>query len=88
MEKPQGYECSKKYDVYIVGTGSGCYAENYSRQYVGSTIARTAKQACNNVRYRTPNKANPHGGNSEHVLGDILDEGEVYFHYEAVLAND
>lgn len=75
-----------KYDVYYVGYGEGCYAEEYCRQYVGTTYAVSPKQACSRVRYNTRTKEQPHGGYHTYSIGDILEEGSVTFTYEAVLA--
>ena len=84
MEKPRGFDNFKKhYAVYYVGIGSGVYAHDYSRTFVGKTWATSPEQACNNVRYRQKNAQNPHGGYSYDVLGDYADEGIVVFHYEA-----
>lgn len=78
-----------KYDVYLVGTGSGCYAENYYREFIGTTTAVSEKQACNNVRNRVMrDKNNPNGGWSSWWMGDRLDEGAVRFSYEAVQIED
>ena len=74
----------KLYNVYRIGEGSGCYAKNYCREFVGQTRAVSASQACNNVRYRNRNRKNPHGGYAESVFGDSLGMGEVVFSYEAV----
>jgi len=78
----------QKYDVYYVGIGSGVYAPNYCRQYVGSTFAVSPAQACNNVRYSLRDRKYPNGGYATDVLGDIYDEGEVKFHYEAQLSEE
>lgn len=84
MEKPIDLPRTKrKYNVFIVGTGCGCYAEKYYREFVGTTMAVSAQQACNNVRYRGANEKNPNGGYSYSIMGDYMDEGIVHFHYEA-----
>ena len=81
MRKPK-----RKYDVYLVGDGYGVYAKDYCRTFCGTTYAVSEKQAISNVRYQLRTNDNPYGGPSSWVLGDILDEGFVDFHYEAVLA--
>ncbi len=79
MKKPK-----KHYDVYYVGKGNGCYAEDYKKIYLGDVWAVSEKQACNFVRYRMRDKKNPHGGYAKEVLGDCQDEGFVEFRYKAV----
>lgn len=76
MKKPR-----QKYDVYLVGTGYGCYATNYRKVFLGSTFAVSEAQACNNVRHRC-------GGYSasEFDIGDYLEEGYVEYNYKAELA--
>jgi hypothetical protein len=74
----------KLWDVFIVGTGHGCYAKDYSREFVGQTRAVSAAQACNNVRFQTRDKQYPNGGYSSWELGDSEDQGYVVFKYEAV----
>lgn len=66
----------KKFDVYYVGSGYGCYAEDYSKEYVGSTWAVSSKQACNNLAYRT--------GRHPEFVEDWYGEGWISFDYEAV----
>lgn len=80
-------KAKRQYNVFLVGRGSGCYAENYRREFIGTTMAVSAKQACNNVRFREmKDKKNPNGGYSMWVLGDYADEGDVIYTYEAELA--
>lgn len=74
----------KHYNVYYVGKGNGCYAENYQKTYLGDVWAISEKQACSYVRFRNRDKERPNGGYSTDVLGDIYDEGTVMFTYEAV----
>lgn len=45
----------EKYNVYLIRYDS-------SREFLGSTWAKSAAQACNNIRYRRRTKAAPHGG--------------------------
>lgn len=74
----------KHYEVYYVGKGSGCYAEDYQRTYLGDVWAVSEKQACNYVRFRYRDEKYPNGGYSDNYLGDCLDQGSVHFTYEAV----
>ena len=77
----------RSYNVFLVGHGDGCYAEDYHREFIGTTMAVSAKQACSNVRFREMrDKRNPNGGYSAWVLGDRADEGTVVYTYEAELA--
>lgn len=79
MTKPK-----KHYEVYYVGTGSGCYAKEYQKTYLGDVWAVSEKQACSFVRYRYRDGNMPNGGYSTGTLGDIFDEGEVLFTYKAI----
>lgn len=72
MAKPK-----RKYAVYKVGKGDGCYAKDYCRDFVGETFAVSEKQAINQVVYRNGN------GRRFDILGDYLEEGIVVFYYEA-----
>lgn len=83
MAKKKEY---RQYDVYLVGHGVGCYAENYCREYVGSTYAVSPKQACSRVRYQNRTREKPHGGYATQSIGDYADEGTVIYTYEAILA--
>lgn len=73
----------KHYNVYYVGKGTGCYAENYQKTFLGDVWAVSEKQACNFVRYRFRDDKHPNGGYSTDILGDYLDEGFVNFYYKA-----
>lgn len=73
----------KHYNVYYIGTGNGCYTENYSKTFLGDVWAVSEEQACNYVRYRYRDKERPNGGYSIDILGDRLDEGMVVFKYIA-----
>lgn len=75
----------RKYKVYLVGTGNGCYADDYAREFLGEVWARSEKEACSRVRYRHRDDDAPNGGYSDWVLGDRFEEGIVHFHYEAEL---
>lgn len=76
-----------KYDVYVIGKGYGCYAEDYCKTFVGTTWAISEEQACNNVRFRMRDDDNPNGGYPTWELGDCLEEGFVLFRFEAKLAD-
>lgn len=76
----------QKYDVYLIGTGTGCYAKNYAKHFLGSTYAVSPEQACNNVRYRQRTNGAPNGGYSYWTLDDSYDMGYVEYEYKAVLA--
>ena len=81
MKKPR-----QKYNVYLIGTGHGCYAEDYQKIFLGSTFAVSEAQACNNVRHRMRDDQNPNGGYSRWSLGDCADEGYVSYSDKAELA--
>ena len=74
----------KKYSVYYVGKGTGCYAEDYKRIYLGDTWAVSPEKACSNIRFRQRTKEMPNGGYSTDFLGDSEDMGYVEFYYEAI----
>lgn len=76
----------RKYEVFLIGTGYGCYARDYCKEFCGTTWAVSEKQAVNNVRYQLRTKDHPYGGPCAWDLGDRLDEGYVDFHYEAIEA--
>jgi len=78
-------ESKHKYNVYRVGTGYGCFARNYRRDFIGSTWAVSDKRACSQVRYRESQKYN---FNLLEPLYDSLDMGYVTFRLEAVLASE
>ena len=78
-------ESKRKYNVYRVGTGYGCFARNYRRDFIGSTWAVSDKRACSQVRYRESQKYN---FNLLEPLYDSLDMGYVTFSLEAVLASE
>ena len=82
MEKEK---VKKHYNVYYVGKGFGCYAEDYCKVFLGDTWAVSEKKACSQVRWRHRNKNNPNGGYSTDILGDRKDEGMVMFKYIAEL---
>lgn len=66
----------RTFKVYLVGRGSGCYAKEYRREFMGSTLAVTPAQAINNIMYRLRQ-------NGEYLPDDIEDSmGMGYVHYE------
>ena len=71
----------KKFNVYITKKGDGCYSDE--SWFAGQTWAVSAKQACNNVRFRGRSKRNPHGGYSYHIVGDYLEEGVAVYSFRA-----
>lgn len=74
----------KHYEVYYVGEGTGCYAKDYKKIYIGDTWATSEKKACSNVRFRLRDKNNPNGGYSTDIMGDSEGMGYVKFRYEAI----
>lgn len=74
-----------KYHVYRVGTGYGCFAKDYRRDFLGTTWAVSEKQACNRIRYRVL-----HQNHFDVVstMYDSDDQGYVKWHLEAVLASE
>ena len=74
---------SKHYDVYYEGHGNGVYAENYEKIYLGDVWAVSEAQACNIIRYSLRDEKHPNGGYATDILGDIYDEGTVFFEYKA-----
>ena len=75
----------KHYHVYRVGTGHGCFARNYRRDFVGSTWAVSEAQACNQVRYRALQR------NNFNILAPIYDShdlGYVTFKLEAFISSE
>jgi hypothetical protein len=82
MKKPSNWKDKrpkKKYDVFFVREGHGCYAS--TRKYIGSTWASSPEQASNNVRYRVAGKAL-----AFNIVGDIAEEGDYLTYYEAELS--
>ncbi len=72
----------KKYSVFIVGIGHGCYAKEFYKKFVGDTYATSANKAVSNVRYRMLRD----GMYIPNDLGDIHEQG--YVHYELVAEED
>lgn len=74
----------KKYYVYRIGIGWGCYTRNYKSDYIATTWAVSEKQACNYVRYKYKKE---HKCDLEEPYGDAMGMGGVKFSLKAVLAN-
>lgn len=72
----------RKYEVYLVGHGTGCYASEYYREALGETWAVSAEKAISNIRYRLRQK----GELLPDDLGDSEDMGFVHYTLEAVPA--
>ena len=72
----------RKYEVYLVGRGTGCYASEYYREALGETWAVSAEKAISNIRYRLRQK----GELLPDDLGDSEGMGFVHYELEAVPA--
>lgn len=72
----------RKYEVYLVGHGTGCYASEYYREALGETWAVSAEKAISNIRYRLRQK----GELLPDDLGDSEGMGFVHYTLEAVPA--
>ena len=72
----------RKYEVYLVGHGTGCYASEYYREPLGETWATSAAKAISNIRYRLRQK----GELLPDDLGDSEGMGFVHYELEAVPA--
>ena len=72
----------RKYEVYLVGRGTGCYASEYYRESLGETWASSAAKAISNIRYRLRQK----GELLPDDLGDSEGMGLVHYTLEAVPA--
>lgn len=71
---------SRIFKVYLVGRGTGCYAEEYRREYLGQTIAASPAKATSNIMYRMRK-------NGEYMPDDLHDSygmGSVHYTLEAV----
>lgn len=42
----------RKFNVYLVGLGEGCYAKELHKEFIGETWAISDKQAINNIHHR------------------------------------
>jgi len=69
-------ENKHKYEVYLIGRGTGCYAEEYYKEPLGETWAVSPEKAIANIKYRLRQK----GELLPDDLGDS--EGMGYVHYE------
>lgn len=72
----------RKYEVYLVGHGTGCYASEYYREALGETWAVSAEKAISNIKYRLRQK----GELLPDDLGDSEGMGFVHYTLEAVPA--
>ena len=72
----------RKYEVYLVGHGTGCYASEYYREALGETWAVSPEKAISNIRYRLRQK----GELLPDDLGDSEGMGFVHYTLEAVPA--
>lgn len=69
-------EHRRMFKVYLVGHGTGCYAKEYRREFMGQTCAVSAGRAISNIMYRLRQ-------NGEYLPDDIEDSmGMGYVHYE------
>ena len=72
----------RKYEVYLVGHGTDCYASEYYREALGETWAPSAAKAISNIKYRLRQK----GELLPDDLGDSEGMGFVHYELEAVPA--
>ena len=70
----------RKYEVYLVGHGTGCYASEYYRESLGETWAPSTAKAISNIKYRLRQK----GELLPDDLGDSEGMGFVHYTLEAV----
>ena len=69
-------ESKRLFRVYLVGHGSGCYAKEYRREFLGQTLAVSASKAISNIMYRLRQ-------NGDYLPDDIEDSmGMGFVHYE------
>lgn len=74
----------RKYNVYRIAEGQGCFARSYRNDFIGETWAISEKKACSNIRFRCVKEGN------YDLLCPIFDsygEGRVDFHLEAFPAS-
>ena len=71
----------RKYEVYLVGHGTGCYASEYYKEVLGETWAVSAEKAISNIRYRLRQK----GELLPEDLDDSEGRGYVTWVFEAVV---
>lgn len=72
----------RKFTVYLVGHGTGCYASEYYKEFLGETWAVSPEKAIANIRYRLRQK----GELLPDDLGDSEGMGFVHYELEAVPA--
>ena len=73
-------ENKHKYEVWLIGTGSGCFARDYRKVFLGSTWATTPKKAEANIKYRLRTSG-------ETLPDDVFDrygEGSIRYELKAV----
>ena len=70
----------RRYDVFLVGHGTGCYAKEYYRERLGGTWAVSEEKAISNIRYRLRQS----GELLPDDLGDAEGMGFVHYDLEAV----
>ena len=69
-------EHRRLFKVYLVGYGSGCFAKEYRREFMGQTLAVSAAKAISNIMYRMRQ-------NGDYLPDDIEDSmGMGFVHYE------
>lgn len=68
----------QKYRVYLVGRGSGCFARDYCKEFIGETWAASPKQAVNNVSFRE-------GLAKKETIEDAIGLGTLVYSLEAEL---
>lgn len=74
----------KKYEVFYVGEGFGCYATDYCKESIGFTWANSEKQAINNVRWRKKDELK----DLPKFLEDSVGAGYVKFNFTAKLVEE
>lgn len=75
-------QIKRKYKVFLVGHGEGCYAKDFYRGLVGETWAVSPAKAISNIKYRLRQQ----GDRLPDDLGDSQDMGYVHFELEAEIA--
>lgn len=73
-------ESKRKFEVWLIGIGSGCFAKDYRRVLLGSTWAVSPKKAEANIKYRLRT-------NGETLPEDVYDrygEGSIKYELKAV----
>jgi len=60
------------YNVYLVGTGYGCYAKDYKKILMGETWAPSQKKAISQVKWRLRNEDIPTGLEDREGMGYVV----------------